>query len=106
MSNRKTIKLTADYGCWPLWNVGKDGDNIDPEILPLSPEAIEKLKEWAEAYERTLNQEYPPDSNFESIEQLNAFNRLGRELLRQLRRELGSEYDIVYKNLYDPDTAR
>jgi hypothetical protein len=45
-----TIKVMADYECWPLWN----GDNLDPDSLPLSTYLREQLAAWAERYDETL----------------------------------------------------
>ena len=91
-----------DYDCWPLWGVG-EATNIDPKSLPLSPQTIDKLLKWANAYDQTLNQDYPPDSDFKSEKERTGFNLLGRELLQALKQELGHEYEIIYRNHYDTE---
>ncbi len=89
-----------EYNCWPLWGVG-EATNIDPSSLPIASTTIEKLQQWANAYDQTLNQDYPPDSKFKSEDERIRFNLLGRELLQALRNELGRDYEIVYHNHYD-----
>ena len=57
------IKLWADYGSYPLWGVDEI-DNIAPEELPLSQATIQRLNPWQDTYDKTLNQDYPPLSDF------------------------------------------
>ncbi|WP_375327996.1 hypothetical protein [Microcystis sp. BLCC-F210] len=57
------IKLWADYGSYPLWGVDEI-DNIAPEELPLSQATIQRLNAWQDTYDKTLNQDYPPLSDF------------------------------------------
>lgn len=61
---RRTLKLMADYGAWPLWDSEAPEYNIDPNTLPLSEETKRRLMAWADAYDATLNQDYPPSSAF------------------------------------------
>ncbi|MEM7537877.1 MAG: hypothetical protein AAF639_37250 [Chloroflexota bacterium] len=52
---KQTIKLIADYDCWPLWWSGDDKiGNINPNTLPLSGEAIERLTAWSETFDAQL----------------------------------------------------
>lgn len=46
----KRIKVMADYDRYPLWALD-DGryDNIDPEVLGLSPELTRELLAWGDA---------------------------------------------------------
>lgn len=48
----KKIRLMTDYGCYPLWWDEPDqvGD-LDPESLPLSQEIIQRLYNWADAFD-------------------------------------------------------
>lgn len=91
----RTIKLMADYQCFPLWEAspGEVG-NIDPEGLPISEDLKAKLADWARQYDETLNMDYPPDSGFESAEAEAQFKQEGCRLADQLRMELGPEYEI------------
>jgi hypothetical protein len=89
-----TIKVMADYECWPLWN----GENLDPNSLPLSAYLQEQLAAWAERYDETLLDEYPPESGFSSESEAEQFVDDGRELARMLALELGQEYAVTYFN--------
>ena len=89
-----TIKVMADYECWPLWN----GENLDPDSLPLSMYLRQQLAAWADRYDETLLDEYPPESGFSSESEAEKFVDDGRELAYLLARELGQEYAVTYFN--------
>lgn len=94
---KKTIKLMADYGCYPLWWVDRSlTGNIAPAKLPLSQETFHRLSSWASAYDATLNQDYPPDSGFASEEETQAFEQEGISLWQQLQKELTPDYEVLY----------
>ncbi|MEB0137164.1 hypothetical protein QN362_17670 [Actimicrobium sp. CCC2.4] len=97
MENEK-IELMADYGCFPLWSVGSDevGD-INPNDLPLSPELKQLLANWTRTFDQTLNQNYPPDSGFKSEMEEIEFSQQALELAKQLRKELGAEYEVIFQ---------
>jgi hypothetical protein len=89
-----TVKVMADYECWPLWN----GENLDPDSLPPSAYLREQLAAWAERYDETLLDEYPPESGFLSGSEAEKFVEDGRELAQMFGRELGHEYAVTYFN--------
>ena len=89
-----TIKVMADYECWPLWN----GENLDPDSLPISKYLREQLAAWAERYDETLLDEYPPDSGFSNESEAEKFVNDGRELAKLLALELGKEFAVTYFN--------
>lgn len=76
------MKLMADYGCWPLWC---DHGN----------ETKTALHAWAEAYNTTLNRDYPPDSCFPDPQSQRAFETKGVRLIGRLRSELGSNVCVL-----------
>lgn len=90
----------AEYGCSsPLWINGANGELIDtpePEELSLSVETVHRLKNWTEAFNATLNQAYPPESDFATREEAEAFEQEGLRLWNKLQEELGSKYNVVY----------
>ena len=92
------IKLMADYGCNPLWWADADKvGNIDPEKLPLLQKTIDRLHNWAKAYNATLNWSDPASSlGFPSIEADAAFEEEGISLWKQLQKELAPNYEVVY----------
>jgi hypothetical protein len=91
----RTIKLMADYQCYPLWEAspGQVG-NIDPDTLPLSCDLKTVLLQWAHAYDLTLNHDDPVLSGFRTHEDEIVFKKRGIELGERLRSELGSEFDV------------
>lgn len=92
------IKLMADYECSPLWWNDEDRvGNIAPEDLPLQPDTISRLHEWARCYDTTLNWDDPASSSgFETPEAEEAFEREGILLWKQLQEELASRYTVSY----------
>jgi len=93
----KLMKLMADYECFPLWEVLDDGTmNVNPDDLPVAGDLKAALRIWAASYDRTLNQEYPPDSGFTTPEEEAAFEAEGRRLWEELQAQLGPEYKVVY----------
>ncbi|MBF2013898.1 MAG: hypothetical protein IGS23_01535 [Rivularia sp. T60_A2020_040] len=94
---KETIKLMADYGCYPLWwvNSEKIGD-IDPETLPLSQQTINRLEKWAEMYDAKLDENEPALSIFSSNEEQQIFEEEGINLWKQLKQELATNYEVVY----------
>ncbi len=95
----KKIKLMPDYHCSPLWLQGTDFDNLSPNDLPLSQVTLARLDNWAKKYDATLNDEYPPDSGFASLEDEVIFELEGIILWLQLRQELPT-WEVVYYSYY------
>jgi len=92
----KTLKLMADYQCFPLWGAspGEIG-NIDPDSLPISISLRDKLLDWADVYDSTLNLEDPATSGFENVDAVEAFKAQGMRLANQMREELGPEFVVL-----------
>jgi hypothetical protein len=91
------IQMRAEFECWPLWLTGpEEFDNVDPETLSITAGLADDLNEWAATYDGTLNQEYPPDSRFDSPEDEHRFVVRGRELARRLRAELDDSWTLRY----------
>jgi hypothetical protein len=93
------IKLMPDYECSPLWwddEPGRMGD-IDPEEIGLDAALKADLFAWADRYDATLDQDYPPDSKFTTKELLHAFVRDGEMLAERVRMALGAGWEVRYK---------
>jgi hypothetical protein len=76
----RTIKLMADYGCFPLWEPSSEEYNVDPNGLPISEELKSALMSWADKYDVILNQEDPASSTFASNVEKKAFEKEGEML--------------------------
>lgn len=92
----RVIKLMADYYCFPLWEAspGEVG-NISPDSLPISNNLKKRLADWAAAYDKTLDEEYPPNSGFKSEKEELEFNKEAVSIADELRRELGGVYSVI-----------
>lgn len=93
----RIIKLMADYQCYPLWDISPNfcGD-IDPNILPISKCLKEGLKKWSDVFDQTLNLEDPKKSGFKSKGEEIHFKNQGISLFKQLQKELGNKFIIVF----------
>ncbi|MBP0019473.1 MAG: hypothetical protein J7647_18215 [Cyanobacteria bacterium SBLK] len=94
----KKIKLMADYGCDPLWWDESDivGD-IAPEMLPLAAETIQRLHQWANRYDETLDWDDPANSpGFQNEEDARDFEEEGLNLWQQIQQELSPNYTVSY----------
>jgi hypothetical protein len=93
---RRTIKLMADYQCWPLWEErsGLIG-NLNPADLRLSGTLRRRLDHWRETYDASLDPADPRLSGFADDEACDRFKREGRALGDALRRELGPDYGVT-----------
>ena len=96
----KIVKLMPDYGCYPLWyyddtNCFIDNLPLDSDILNISDSLIERLYKWSIDYDNTLNQDYPPDSGFNTEKDLKYFLIEGLSLWNELISEL-PDFKIIY----------
>jgi len=101
---KRTIKLMPEYGCFPVWLTRGQFGNVDPSTLPISGSLRDALRDWARAFDATLDQNYPPDSGFATAAELDAFNREGWRILARLREELGQ--DVVTEYVPPGDSVR
>lgn len=100
----RILKLMTDYGCFSLWEYADDGDlidNVNPDDLPLKADLKAALRAWANAYDKTLNQAYPPDSGFANPAEEEAFENEGRRLWTELQAQLGPKYRVTYFSTRD-----
>lgn len=86
-----------DYESYPLWWADdSDVGDIDPATLPLSADLIDRLEQWADAYDATLNPDDPLASGFANAEAEANFEAEGRSLWQQLQEQLKPDYQVVY----------
>jgi hypothetical protein len=89
----------AEYGCSPLWEVTDGGvRNVSALELGASAELDERFAAWADRFEATLNEEYPPESGFASPADLEAFEEEGRALGGALQAALGPAIPVEYRS--------
>jgi hypothetical protein len=93
----RKLKLMADYGCYPLWEIFSDGTkNVNPNDLPISSELINRLYEWADQYDQTLNREDPISSGFDCSNDERIFGEQGLLIFKNLQNELTPLFEITY----------
>jgi len=92
---KKLLKLMPEYECFPIWE-GREGENIDPATLPISAGLRKRIEKWDSEYQATYDRNDPIDSNFESPEAEQAFDKTGQQLWRDLQAELGEQYQVTY----------
>lgn len=94
----RTLRLMADYDSVPLTDPNQAFyTNIDQ--LPLSESLKKRLEDWDDAYVATLNQEYPPDSDFSTPEERKKFIEEGYALQHLLQEALKDNFVIEYEPL-------
>lgn len=92
----RTLKLMADYDCWPLWEASPDViGNVDPGGLPISQRLKDRLSLWAADYDATLDRGDPRQSGFLTPEDEVAFSARGAALAADLQAELGPTFQVT-----------
>lgn len=96
-----TIRLLADYECYPLWLTGDRADNVAPDStdMGLTPLLAERLDAWAGRFDATLDMDDPRLSGFPTEEAEHEFAQDGETLARQPAVELGPGWRVVYNDL-------
>ncbi len=88
----RTIKLMADYSCWPLWD---ETGNVDPADLPLSEGLRRRLTAWADTFDAALNWDDPAASLPMPPETEAAFLEERDSLGQDLQAELGGKFAVT-----------
>lgn len=70
-------------------------DLLDPCPLPLSAATLERCRRLAAWHDTSLNWDYPPDPGPWRQPECDRFNVTAAELLEDIRRELGPEFEVV-----------
>ena len=103
MSNMaKKIKLQADYGCWPLWDVDNPS-NLSLEKFKLSETLHARLGKWVEEYNQQLDWDnlgdptpLSPGEGAARRVWYEIFLKEGALMWLELRKELADEYEVSY----------
>lgn len=87
----QSVRLMANYGCFPLWRPNGEGD-LNPAELGLPAELTARLLAWAAAFDSTLDMQNAPSPlpmraafRRENEGEWAAFEREGHTLWRLLR---------------------
>ncbi len=101
----KKIKIMPEYGCSPLWlydgiNLVK---NLDIAELAISESLKNDIQLWADNYESTFDEDYPPNSGFLNDSDTEAFETAGIHIWESLLKEMSSYCLVSY---YSTITAK
>ena len=94
----KYLKLSPEYQCSPLW-VSSDGnfyENLSIDTSPFNESLKNKISKWAMCFEKTLNQDYPPESGFASFGDEEEFERDGIEIWENITSHYLNEYIVIF----------
>lgn len=60
------LRLAPEYQCWPLWD-DESGSNVNPDILGLSDELVNRIARWDAVYQKGYKPDDPPSSGFDDV---------------------------------------
>lgn len=94
------VRYFYDWANYPLWSANdaaRDafGYPIEPTDLPLSRQTVVRIRYLSAWHDTALNWESPTDPGPWDAEEYERFNAAARELLADLRQELGPRFEIV-----------
>ncbi|HEV8269992.1 MAG TPA: hypothetical protein VGQ04_01735 [Chitinophagaceae bacterium] len=98
----KYLKLDPEYQCSPLW-VSLDGEiykNFEIDASPFDELLKNKIFNWAKNFEDTLNQDYPPDSGFKSVEEEEQFEQSGIDIWKDIVKSYSNLFNKVLFKSY------
>jgi hypothetical protein len=91
----RVLRLSPEYQCHPLWEEQDSGlKNLDAEILPISDDLVQELKNWSALFESTYKGDEPALSGFKDFLSERRFVVAGLNLACRLMNELGDQYLI------------
>ncbi len=93
----KIIRMSPDYSCELLWDE-ETADYLELTSLPISPQLIQRMNLWQQAFENILDLDDPANSAFSSEQEEEDFESEGLAIAQQLQAELGFDYEIYYNN--------
>ncbi|WP_155834295.1 hypothetical protein [Halotalea alkalilenta] len=93
----KKLNFGVEYMATPFFCPDTDSmGHVDIEDLELSAQLGKNIYEWDKHYQESLNQNYPPDSIFEKVDE---HNIEGERLFNEIKKEVGEKYDIIFHPL-------
>ena len=93
----KNTRMSREYLASPIFLSDVDCmGHVDIADMAISRGLARDISSWDHEYQSTFNDEYPPDSGFDSLGESNRHSNEGRCLAERLQQELGSEYVVEY----------
>jgi len=105
------MRYFFDFGCQCLWSANEAANErfgyaIEMSQLPLPKLTVDRVNEVADWYMKSLNCAYAPDPGPWRQPECDRFNEIARELLDEIRKELGPDFEVVNEQVpmvEDPD---
>jgi hypothetical protein len=97
---KKVLRFGVEYLCPPIFN--PDPDQMGHEELDdlQLPEPLKvQIQRWDARFQETFHDDYPPDSGFETSEDVISHNSEGLMLCEALQNHFGPEYLIEFHPL-------
>jgi hypothetical protein len=91
------LRLVKEYLATPIFCANPEiMGHLEVDVLPITDSLKDDLKNWYNQYQATFFDDYPPDSRFSSpyLEAMHA--KIGEDLAKKLRIELGDGYSVEY----------
>jgi hypothetical protein len=97
----KKIKIMPEYGCSPLWLYDEKNSvkNLDISELAVSQSLKNDILLWANTYESTFDEAYPPDSGFSNNSDEKAFESAGVLIWEKMLKEPSLYYAVSYYSI-------
>ncbi len=94
---RRTFRFGVEYLASPIFDPSDATmGHVSPETLGVPADLSAAIRVWDDAYQQTLDQNYPPDSRSFTPSELGAHNRQGAELADRLQQALGQNFTIHF----------
>ena len=102
-----TLRMFAEYECYPLWVSLPDGgeDNPDPHDLGLPGDLADDLVGWADDFDATFPEDDPGSAAFPDAAAEAAFYDRGLELARRVARSVAGRYTVTYHDQRQPSAV-
>lgn len=94
------LKFWYEFGGVCIWGENKAAKNkygyaIGPEDLPLSKELVDKINQMQYEFATIIDWDDPRKPTEWTHEHLDDFLRRSNEIYEELKKELGSKYDVI-----------
>ncbi len=100
---KRHLKILPEYECSPLW-ISDDGilfENLSIEDSGFDTDLKISLNNWSYTFQKTLNQDYPRDSGFLSINDASDFEKKGLKIWDAIVEKYKNRFYKIYFFSYE-----
>ncbi len=92
-----SVRLAAEFSCFPTWRVWRDGvEEVHPRDLGLSEELVTEIMKWDAEYQGIFVPDCPQEGDFESPTAQQEWAARGQRLAHRLADELRDVPEVTY----------